>query len=185
MLVESAMLILNSAAEPPPDPTWLRALATLLPFLGPVVVALIAAPWVVDRLRGRKGVDSQHEAPKEQEPAVPPGSPLPGPLITEAHTRAEADPLLRLLIEDLHNRLSEAHRDAAMMHNARAEDAAQIARLTAELDDQEQRYRQVLAELDDKSTQLRLIRPRLEELKRELEATKRKLAICMEGYRVE
>lgn len=136
----------------------------------------------MDRVRGRKGIHSQHEAPKAQEPAVPPGSPLPGQLITEAHTRAEADPLLRLLIEDLHNRLSEAHHDAAQMHNARAQDAAQIARLTAELDDQEQRYRQVLSELDDKSAQLRLIKPRLEEVKRELEVTRRKLHICMEGY---
>lgn len=174
------MLTLFSAAEPVMDPIWLRTLATTLPFLGPIVVGLIAAPWVADKLKNKNREAAQTAVPATTESEGSKG--LPAPVAIEATERAQADPLLRLLIEDLHERLSAAHQEAAHLHAEKASDAATIARLTAEIDDQEERYRSLLAELNDKTTQLRAVRGRLEELKVELEQTRRKLQICMEGY---
>lgn len=175
-------LIWLFAAEEARDPTWLRTLATILPFLGPVLVGLIAAPWIGEKIRGRRnGEAPRHEAPPQDTP-TPPGAGLPPPVAQEAVQRAEADPLLRLLIEDLHHRLSAAHGEIAQLHIEKSADSGNMARLAAEIEDQETRYRACLAELDDKTGQLRAVRGRLEEIKRELEVTQRKLRICMDQW---
>jgi hypothetical protein len=164
------------AAEVPEDPIWLRTLATLLPFLGPIVVGLIAAPWLAERVRNGKADDA---------PTIdtsPGTTALPAPVAQEATARAQADPLLRLLIEDLHNRLNEAHREAATFHTRRAEDAVLIARLTAEIDELQERYQRALVDLDEQRQTVRTTRSRLREIQTELEQTRRRLQICMEGY---
>lgn len=174
------MLMLLSAVETPPDPIWLRTLATVLPVVGTVLVALVAAPWLVGKYRGRGGQGG------EPTPAEPMGSPpalgIPSPVSIAATERAALDPVIRLFIEDLHERLSAAHQEAAELHTLRAGDAATIARLTAELADKEVRLRDLEEEYETTKVQANHFRSRLEQLKQELEMTQRKLAICVEGY---
>lgn len=173
--------MLNSllAAAGDEDPVWLRTLATVLPFLGPIVVGLIAAPWLVQRVRGN-GPPPSEDSPEKTTPTTTPV--LPAPVAQEATQRAQADPLLRLLIEDLHNRLSDAHAEVAAANNARMADGVQIARLSSEVEDLAERYQQALASLAEKSEELRVTRGRLAEIRQELEQTRRRLQICMEGY---
>lgn len=161
------------------DPIWLRTLATLLPFLGPIVVGLIAAPWLAERVRTKRSNGATTIA---HTPANGEAQGLPAPVAIEATQRAQSDPLLRMLIEDLHDRLDQAHQEAAQFHGQQATDAAMIARLTAEIDELQERYQRVLTDLDESRESVRATRGRLLEVQRELEQTQRRLRICMEGF---
>lgn len=171
--------LLFAGEQPPEDPLWLRTMATILPFLGPVVVGLIAAPWLAEKWKDNK---HKNNTPTPGGTPVVTGGGLPAPVALEAVQRAQVDPLLTLFIQDLHGRLSAAHDELAVAHTQRVADATTIAALTAEVEDQSERYQECMAELEKKDALVRLIRPQLEQLKFELEQTRRKLAICMEGY---
>lgn len=176
------MLEWLSLVEAPPDPIWLRTLATVLPVIGTMVVGIVAAPWVVEKVRAHNRTN-RDQSPERSTHALPvdTGGPgLPAPVTLAANERASADPILRLFIDDLHQRLSMAHEEAAQLHTQRAGDAATIARLGAEIADKEERLRDCEQELEEKTTQNRALRRRLEELKHDLEATRRRLAICLE-----
>ncbi len=175
------MQTLLLAVEAAEDPIWLRTLATVLPFLGPIVVGLIAAPWLVQKVQHSRQPRTRTTQPESTPESTGPG--LPAPVAIEAQQRAQEDPLLRLLIEDLHGRLSQAHREAVAAQQQRAADAAQIARLTAEVDDLEIRYQNALTDLGEARQDLRATRARLQEIHTELEQTRRRLQVCMEGYK--
>lgn len=162
------MQILQFAAETPPDPTWLRLLATVFPVVGTIVVAFLTGPKILEKHRERRDARAN-------------GDPVPAPVAANAVT-ASTDPIVRLFIEDLHERLSAAHEDAARLHQLRAVDAGTIARLSGELNDKEQRLSTIERELATKTTQNRVLRSQLEDIGRELEATRKQLAICIEGY---
>lgn len=98
-----------------------------------------------------------------------------------ATERASADPILRLFIEDLHERLSQAHAETAALHTQRAGDAASIARLGAEIADISERLADCQAELHTKGEQNRYLRQKLTEVQRDLEVTRRRLVVCLEG----
>lgn len=130
----------------------------------------------------RRGVsgDRPTASPIPLPPAT--GSPgLPAPVTIAATERASADPILRLFIEDLHERLSQAHTETAALHIQRAGDAATIARLGAEIADINERLQGCQQELHTKGEQNRYLRQKLNETQRELEITRRKLAVCLEG----
>lgn len=162
------MHALLSAAETPQDPIWLRTLSTVLPVLGAIVVAILGGQKVLERRREKKAID-------------PPADPRDSVAVA-AVEKSSTDPILRLFIEDLHKRLSEAHTEAAQLHQLRAVDAGTIARLSAELADKEARLYEVERDLETKTTQNRVLRGRLEQLKKELESTRHQLAVCIEGY---
>jgi len=163
------MLELLSGVETPPDPIWLRTLSTVLPVAGAIAVAALTGQKVVERFREKKERDTP-----------PPADPAESVAVV-AVERSSTDPILRLFIEDLHNRLSEAHTEAAQLHQFRAVDAGTIARLSAELTDKEERLSEVEQELERKTTQNRVLRGRLEQLNHELESTRHQLALCLEG----
>jgi hypothetical protein len=166
--------LLQYAEGTPPDPIWLRTLATVLPVVGTILVALLTGPTILERLRERKREKNDVTPPPEW-----PG--VPTPVAVAAAERASVDPVLRLFIDDLHQRLNLAHGEAAELHRLRAADAGTIARLTTELADRDTRLQQLEQELADKTRDNRHLKRRLEEYKVELEQTRRKLAICLEG----
>lgn len=171
------MQLMLFAAETPPDPIWLRTLATVLPVVATIAVALVTGPKLVERMRERRnGRDEPDLIPPREGPGVP------APVVVAATERASTDPIIRLFIDDLHARLSLAHEEAAELHRLRAVDAGTIARLTTEIGDKEDRLRDCERQLADKNIQNRQLIRRLEELKRELDATRRKLAICIETH---
>lgn len=174
MLTATGLMLLLAGEAPPSDPIWLRTLATILPFLGPIVVGLIAAPWLVQKVRGNGQSQNGNGAA-----SVPTATALPTPVAREV---SQADPLVKLLIEDLHGRLNQAHAELSLAHTTAMADGVQIARLSAELEDLEGRYQDALVSLADKSEEVRVTRGRLNEINRELEQTRRRLQICMEGY---
>lgn len=107
---------------------------------------------------------------------------VPPQITVAAAEKASTDPILQLFIDDLHQRLSMAHEEVAELHRMRTTDAGTIATLTAELAEKERRLQECESELRDKNHQNRSLLNRLEELKSELESTRRRLAVCMEGY---
>lgn len=163
--------LMQFVAETPQDPIWLRTLATVLPIVGSIVIAVISAPKLIERFRQKKA---------EREANHPPDSPAVQVAVA-ATERAATDPIVRLFIDDLHQRLNLAHEEAAELHRLRAVDAGTIARLTTEIADKEERLDACERELTNKTTQNRSLIRRLEELKRELDTTRRKLAECLEG----
>lgn len=171
------MQLLPYAAETQTDPIWLRTLATVLPFVGTVLVAILTGPKLISWVKNHRN------PPEVVEQHIPPQGPgVPAPVALAATERASTDPIIRLFIDDLHTRLSLAHEEAAELHRLRATDAATIARLTTEIADKEERLQQCEQELSERKVHNRQLMRRLEELKLELESTRRKLAICMEGY---
>lgn len=103
-------------------------------------------------------------------------------MVVAATEVASTDPILKLFIDDLHQRLSAAHEDAARLHQFRAVDAATMARLTTELADKESRLARVEEELRNKTTQNAALRRQVHQISRELETTRSQLASCVEGY---
>lgn len=164
--------LMQFVAETPQDPIWLRTLATVLPIVGSIVIAVISAPKLIERFRQKKAEREANHPPADS-PAVQ--------VAVAATERAATDPIVRLFIDDLHQRLNLAHEEAAELHRLRAVDAGTIARLTAEIADKEERLDTCEQELANKTTQNRSLIRRLEELKRELDTTRRKLAECLEG----
>lgn len=174
------MHALQFLSEAQPDPIWLRTLATVLPVVGTIIVATVAAPSVVEKLKQR---NAPPQPSPEPTPTLPNGAPgIPPSVTISATEKAAADPIIRLFIEDLHERLSMAHNEAANLHTLRAADAATIARLTAELAEKESRLGEIEQELNSAQDQNREFRARLRALKEELEATQLKLELCVEGY---
>lgn len=175
------MLTTLFAAEIPQDPTWLRLLATVLPVVGTILVALLTGPRLLERVR-EKRAERTTQSGASPTTIVPPidGPGVPTPVTVAVTEKASLDPVLRLFIDDLHTRLSMAHEEAAELHRLRAVDAGTIARLTAEIADKEERLVECESELTEKRTQSRSLMRRLEELKEELDATRRRLAICKE-----
>lgn len=168
-------LLMQYAAETPPDPLWLRTLATVLPVVATIVTAVIATPKVIERLRERRREREEH-APQPEGPGVPPV------VAVAAAERAGTDPIIRLFIEDLHQRLNLAHSEAAELHTLRATDAATIARLTTEISDREARLAECERELATTSTSERAVRRRLEQIRIELADTRRELAAMKGRY---
>lgn len=173
------MQMLQYAAETQLDPIWLRTLGTVLPIVGTIAVAVLTGPKLLERHRERRA-ERDSSTPNPLPPAEGPG--IPTPVAVAATEKASVDPVLALFIDDLHKRLSLAHGEAAELHRLRAVDAGTIATLTAEISDKEERLQECERELAEKRVQARSLMRRLEELKAELETTRRKLAICMEGF---
>lgn len=172
-------LLMLYAADVPVDPIWLRTLATVLPVVSAVVVAVLTGPKLIERLRERR---QEKAAPP---PLIPPpeGPGIPTVVTVAAVDRASTDPIIRLFIDDLHQRLNLAHAEAAELHRLKAIDAGTIATLTSEIADKEARLNACELELSHTSVQNRQLISRLEQLKFDLESTQRKLAICLEGKR--
>lgn len=166
------------AASEAQDPIWLRTLATVLPVLGTMVAAIVAGPLLVEKFKQRND-PPPNPAPSE---TPPPGQGLPAPMAMEAVDRAQADPLLSLLINDLHTRLSDAHAEAADLHAGNAANMAMIARLEAELQDKDERVSELERELRDSATQRSYLRQKATALTNEVESLRRQLAVCVEGY---
>ena len=167
-----------AATDNLPDPIWLRTLATVLPVAGSIIVAILGVPKLIE-MRDQRRAEKADPASK---PAPLQGPGVPDQVAVAATERASADPIIRLFIEDLHERLSAAHEEAAELHTQRAVDAGTIARLAAEIADKEERLQECEVDIANFRTQNRALIGRLEELKREIEVTRRKLTICMEGY---
>lgn len=167
------MLELMSTAEQPLDPLWLRTLSTVLPVVGAILVALLGAPKFFEAIRKRRSGRLEDKSPLVG---------VPSSVAVAATEKASTDPILKLFIDDLHTRLSLAHHEMSELHRLRSVDAGTIATLTTELADREERLRECESDLEGKKTQNRSLMRRLEELKKEVEATQRKLSICMEGH---
>jgi chromosome segregation ATPase len=165
-------LSLQFAAETPPDPIWLRTLATVLPVVGTVVVGMLTAPKILERLRERKAAKAAGTNPAE-------ASLETDQKIAEIATeQAISNPILRLFIDDLHTRLSQANAEAAKLHEIRAGDAATIARLTAQLGDKQDRLVKIEQQARDKTARVRDLVRLVRQLKSELEETRAQLHDC-------
>lgn len=162
------------AAETPPEPIWLRTLAIVLPVAGTVTVAILTGPKIVGRIRERQKARREGTDPSEDSPAIA------AQVAVAATEQAVGNPILRLFIDDLHQRLSSAHEEAARLHGLRAVDAATIARLTEELAHTEGELTRIITDANGKVHQNKELRTRLRQLRRELEETRAQLRDCYE-----
>lgn len=165
-------LWLQFAGELPPDPIWLRTLATVLPVAGTVAVAILTAPKIIERVKERREAKRTGRDPSEANAAT-------DQQIAEIATeQAIHNPILRLFIDDLHTRLSVANAEAAKLHEIRAADAATIARLTEQLGDKQDRLVVLESEARQRTTKVRDLIKLVRQLKAELEETRAQLRDC-------
>jgi chromosome segregation ATPase len=147
-------------------------LATVLPVVGTVVVGILTGPKILDRMRERRTAKAHGENPAE-------ASIETDAKIAEIATeQAIGNPILRLFIDDLHTRLSQANAEAAKLHGIRAGDAATIARLTAQLGEKADDLEVLERQARDKSVKVRELVRLVRQLRRELEETRAQLRDC-------
>jgi septal ring factor EnvC (AmiA/AmiB activator) len=127
------MMPVYLAAEASGQPPWLQVVLVAIPAAATVAVAYVSAGWLKERHARKSSTQGAETQQPSQSVSIPPPSVAIQP----------ADPLVVKLIEGLQNDLKLARAEITSLVQQRMLDIQQIASLTADLDDAEEKLAQL------------------------------------------